>query len=464
MKKKLTLLLALAMLSAELLSGCSTFAGDENIKQQDISLDIDEDYEIYSDMTDLEADEALECESTDESVAVVRNGNHICALRAGNTVITVKAQDETTRYNVTVNAGDVGERSTVISSEGISENDLYIGYGFNAFSGNELDASSMSKMPLLDWNKIYNSENFIMMDSESKNTVSAYAERSVDTLINKYSNKSTVSLSVNIFGLGNIRRNLADKYEENINGYSSDTEIVNHLSVSYQRASLWLREDRNNGGYSALLTDEAAEDLYGKNCLSAKNFVEKYGTHVLVSGIYGQKIDCNYAITDGAGSPSSTPLGVFKNYDQLKDNNIDYYNDRILKLTFNYNPTDAEMFRGMNILEEDIDCHEGRTCTDYKLSYKVLGCTGFFDNMPADYRTKDCYKLRGTCLVEFTNTYREWQQYMDSYYKNAPDDVGTLIGPKNSNSLVQVWDLIPKSYENYHKRVDEFINYLSDEA
>ena len=53
---------------------------------------------------------------------------------------------------------------------------------------------------------------------------------------------------------------------------------------------------------------------------------------------------------------------------------------------------------------------------------------------------------------------------MDSYYKNAPDDVGTLIGPKNSNSLVQVWDLIPKSYENYHERVDEFINYLSDEA
>ena len=84
--------------------------------------------------------------------------------------------------------------------------------------------------------------------------------------------------------------------------------------------------------------------------------------------------------------------------------------------------------------------------------------------MPADYRTRDCYKLRGTCLVEFTNAYREWQQYMDSYYKNAPDDVGTLIGPKNSNSLVQVWDLIPKSYENYHKRVDEFINYLSDEA
>lgn len=468
--KKFLVLLIISVLSAGCMSGCSSSADEANVKTEDITLDIDGDYEIYADMSELEACMALECDSTDESVAVVRNGNHICALRTGTATITVKNQDETTKYNVTVNPGNAGARSIGASSAGISEKELYIGYGFDVSSGAELDASTMSKTPLFDWDKICDSDETLMMDFDVKNSVSAYAENSMYDLVSKYSEKADVSISVKVFGLARFEKSLVNKYKNSVKTESSVTGIYNNLSINYQRASVWLSEDRTKGGYSAFLTDQAAEDLYGEECLSARVFIEKYGTHVLVSGIYGQKMDCNYVITDEPTSPTNTPSSEFLkllnssdfSYKDVSGDDIDFYNNLILRCTFNAGTAEEAMAnQGIIICENDVEKHRGYVCTDKTLSYKAIGRMEYFERHQKAVKG-DYYESGGLCIPEFTNDYRWWQKYMDEYYEENPDDIGTLIGPRNDHSLVPVWELIPKSSGKYYDRTDEFINYLWD--
>ena len=130
----------------------------------DITIAQEETYEI-NDLGALDAALNVTSESSDGSVAVLREGKYIYALRPGNTLIAVNDGTKTENYNVTVTANNSTSKNNNINYIDLPKDKLYIGCGFNALEDDELNMETILNNPILDIEKIYQSENFYVDDT-----------------------------------------------------------------------------------------------------------------------------------------------------------------------------------------------------------------------------------------------------------------------------------------------------------
>lgn len=471
--------------------GCSNSKSIDSGTELDVSvIDItiaqEETYEI-NDLDALDAALHVTSESSDGSVAVLHEGKYIYALRPGNTLITVNDGTKTENYHVTVTADNNTSKSSINTPP---KDELYIGCGFNVLKDDEVNLETIKKNnPILDIDRIYQSENFYM-DDTVKFENKTFSGSTTTEFLNSFAKKSTVQAKAKLFGitLFSTKKEFSDLHSD----YDSTFKSINQLYLTYQNASYWCVEDED--GYASYLLPEVEKKLKGEDGTSVEDFIDCYGTHVLVGGNYGAFFKCNYVISDAPTSPHKCPA-----------------NELISKLggewekgsskTFDYNQWFLELIQYVNPKCPDRDDVDVRSWLNY-----WNGVERAKDELKSDYRRcyhrnlyskkldyhEDYYDLNYHCLdvlnsrgsyelrsssdygygtrADFIEAAIILWDWIDKIYppryayysdKSYIDGFLPLIGPRNSQSLIPVWDLLSSDYK---ERKKEFINYVSERS
>ncbi|MDR2595117.1 MAG: hypothetical protein LBC87_10150 [Fibromonadaceae bacterium] len=159
-----------------------------------------------------------------------------------------------------------------------------IGYGYDA---NGFYASPRSiKYPILDQDALL-AANRILKDV---NMVFGEFETITGSDINKYRKELTKKVSVNasgsgVFGLFSFAAEVSKNFGET---RIQNSEYV--FATTTSNISKGAYHIRNKTGLDAFYTAEFKADL-NNSSITAKELVDKYGTHVMLGGIYGARLD-----------------------------------------------------------------------------------------------------------------------------------------------------------------------------
>lgn len=390
--------------------------------------------------------------STDSSVAVLRDGKYILALRPGNTEITVTNGDVNHVYDVTVSADpNQGNRST--NSQTI-ENDIRIGYGYNAMGGEELNEFSLTK-PIFNWNKILKSNELLMDDSEEIVTKS-FNGSTMDEFMDSYSKKTTVQISVKIFGI-KVYGKRKEFTELNVNHVKNVVDI-NQIYLQIQKSAYYFPEDEN--GYASYVLPDVWKKLMGtdENKTTVKQFVKEYGTHILTSGIYGGSFEWNYVLADSDKCMLDDGCKCLYNY--LREKYAS--DDKIMKqiksnmkgfLLKRPDEINKAMFQGANLLDASV----GLTQQDREQYFKTIAQKKYGMN------TSTRFVGDGANFANISVAGQSFDQTISNYmmWRDTLQD-GVLIGPRDEFSLYPVWELIPADTQEGKARREEFAKLLEE--
>lgn len=411
-----------------------------------ISIKVDEDYAI-SDIDDLTASFQNTYKSEDSSVAVLRDGKYILGLRAGSTVITVNDGEKDTVYDVTVTVGEKAESrsvQTMVENEG-QENKIKIGYGYNATKGEELNITTVTK-PVFDWNKVLESGE-LYTDGSEQTITECYNGSKISEFVDSYSEKSTVNVSVKLFGKKILEKEkITEKLQLKQEKSMKQMNQLYHQIV--KRTYDFMGDD---DGYVNFVLPEVQEKLMGtdRNKTTVKQFIEEYGTHVLVSGLYGGSFEFSYILSDSNKSPLCSDTYCYLLYSFIYQYQIANHLNIDLSREYVMNHPDVINqallhFQNRSLSEEDaFDIWKDLDKNyEHNTSRRYIGGNRRWYNNKFEF---------GRTLDQAIYEYSFWLEDVDD---------SALIGPRNKYSLYPVWELIPTDTEEGRKRIEEFEEYL----
>lgn len=392
--------------------------------------------------------------STDSSVAVLRDGKYILGIRAGKAQITVTNDEKEKVYDVTVSAGSNQANRSVESIE--TENDIKIGYGYNAMAGEELNEYALTK-PLFDWSKILKSDELLMDDSKVVDTKS-FNGSTLDEFLDSYSKKTTVQITVKVFGI-KVYGKRKEFSELNIN-HTKNVVDINQIYLQIQKKAYYFPEDEN--GYASYVLPSVWKKLIGtdEKKTTVGEFIQEYGTHVLTSGIYGGSFEWNYVLSDSDKCMLNDSCMCL--YDYLRqiydtDGEILQQLDRDMKGYILKHPEvlNRAMLQGADLLDDSawIDCHDlaqyfyqiGEKKYGMNTSRKFLGDGKHYANS----------SVSGQSFDQTLSDYLDWYDALED---------GVLIGPMDRFSLYPVWELIPSDTKEGQARRKEFETFIKKQA
>ena len=424
----------LTMVLVFVLFGCNK--SSKNIVP--ITIKAEECYSI-SDVNELDAVLSNSYVSSDRSIAVLRDGKYIYGLKEGQTKITVTCDGVDTVYDVTVLPVDNTLSPVKNENRGVDipANDIHIGCGYNALSGEEFNELTV-KEPIFDWKQVYSSGN-LYMDESLVGTCECYSGVSASEFIDSISKKTTYHTTVKLFGL-----KLYDKVREKCTQDSSTKSKVSGIYEFYtakRYVSYYFLEDDNE--FYDYLSDNVKNALLGTDGTTVADFINKYGTHVITSGNYGRSFQYDFVMSDSEncilGGYNPSPKRLYKEFENCLK--MDYasakeYVDEMHPLI------DCEYFYPELNNYDSLEIFLGNRYFNYEQS----GVS--FDRALLD-------------MVE--NWHIPGLEIADESINNgfgSLDDICVLIGPRNEQSLYPVWQLIPTDDELGVKRKNEFIQYV----
>jgi len=175
-----------------------------------------------------------------------------------------------------------------------------IGYGYD-ISG-EYAASSQIKYPVLNQDALLAANQI----KEDPNMVSGEFNTTTGADINNYRNELTKKVSVNVnggYGLASFEAEVGTNFGQTRIQNSSfvfATTSIRIAKVGYNIS--------NRDGLDAFFTDEFKKDLNGT--MTAKAIVDKYGTHVMLGGVIGARLD-HHLSTVAKSETAINNLGLY---------------------------------------------------------------------------------------------------------------------------------------------------------
>lgn len=421
---KKTIALILLLIITALSSACDN---SSNIKTIDINISAGEDYKITEENA-LETTLNTISVSSDNTVAELRQGKYICGLRPGNTLIKVTQNNKVTNYNVTVTHGNSGTRNYGGTDE-VPENDIYFGYGFNLLENGECDQENIIGECVFDWEALYNSGK-INCDNSEYTEYKSYSGSTVENFTESYSKKDTVKVSVSI-GFWKFKTNIYDKTISQIkSGTTNELKIknINQLYWKWTTAKYFMSISQSE--LKNYLKPDVNSSLMGTDGTSVADFIEKYGTHIIIGGDYGGFLESNLIVPDNIFDSKVDYAGLLKdafcNIALKKYHSDSYYTP--LNGTYIFSRYIGDMF------------------------------TSVGPNMEIAHNSY--YNFFSSETIFISQIYNDWIDGM-----SHRDEYGiclAYLSPTNSQSLVPVWELIDTSTEEGQKRKEEFIKYIED--
>ena len=400
-------------------------------------------YESYAitDMDELEATLVYNGESTDDTVATLLQGKWIYGNSEGNAEIIVKDADKELIFDVTVinnpecNFEDINEDRNIINHENIA----YIGYCYNVFSGKEFNQSAVSEMKeIFDWNKVLNS-GYLRLENDSSFTKTVFGGKNEYDYFESLSKKISATISVKFFKWKLYDKTWSDETSNSVKNHKISG--INKLFIEYKKRSYFLERKGKNTWYYNFLLDKVKEDLFGYKQIPVNDFIKNYGTHVAVGTNLGQSFELNYIISDSPRSYKTVTYG--ENREQIEVDVRTYNEDFFLEKHF-----------GNFISSNDSDKNLSQIISTY-----------FSNNANSDGSIEIIgggdekrYFRKENCNDEMAS--RAYAFIFYPFIKS--EDYYALISPRDSMSLVPVWDLIPNDTVEGKARIRQFTDYMNE--
>ncbi len=283
--------------------------------------------------------------------------------------------------------------------------DSLIGYGFDVVTSSSFCTRVVkTSFPIFDIDKL--GEINLLKVEDKDRTIKEIESDSLKEYMNDWNAGANVDVN---FG-GNL---IGGSVEVGARFSGGKTEYSNRyyhtISIVNQRSYLILQS--NMSTYRSIISEELKNDLYSKEMTPAKLF-KKYGTHFITSAILGGKINTSYLY--------------------CADENTSYL-DVVAKVK-----TNVRYFTGST----DVSVEGGYQ--EYAASKNV------FVNNSIEMMGGSDYGILSDLDIPYI--YEDWEKSLD--------EKPSIIGIKDTGSLVPIWDLIDPSLDPNHDRLTELESYF----
>lgn len=202
-------------------------------------------------------------------------------------------------------------------------------------------------------------------------------------------------------------------------------EIIFSASQIYKAHLIEIDEYYNLSQFSSILSNDIVQDAEAleKGLLKPESFVYKYGTHVVLAGYYGGRVDANYYMQN---LDKQWSAAVAFNYQNKVGNEI-------LKIFSNNISTDFSIKNELGITSNQVN---------EQFTASSIGG----DNFSA------------ISLADFLANYNDWASSM-----NGKEDYSNLVDLPQ-RSLVAIWDILPDKYAGAKQTLSNYFNDYANAA
>lgn len=262
------------------------------------------------------------------------------------------------------------------------------------------------------YSKVFNAEKLLALNwrktftgTMDTTTISGSSMKEYYSKLNtQFNNNFSVGVGVNSFSA-----NVGNKFgfSTGVNYVNTANEIYYTASQVYAASLVEIDEYYNLAQFEKVLSNTVLEDAkkIQEGAMTAASFIYKYGTHVVLAGYYGGRIDYNYYLRN---LKEQWELNTAVNY----ENNI---NLSIGKLLTVQNGLDFSIQEDLGLTSEE---------ALERFTAKSIGGVNF-----SALSTND-----------FLSHYNEWVDSM-----NEQTDYSNIVGLPQ-RSLAAIWDLFPSEY------------------
>lgn len=293
-----------------------------------------------------------------------------------------------------------------------------LGYSIDVVTASYIDTSAIKRStPVFNENEL--AKLSLFQTDTLENKIESFSETTIQAITSKinqsYYGSVTVSKGIGVF-TSSITTNFSlDKT------VSSSTKKHSYYYMIYQNVAAKTLELPGYGNleqYTDILSDTFLADLekLKNDTITPAQFVAKYGTHVIMAGIYGGKIEAYYSVYSNADTTS----------EQFKTT-IDG------KVNAGFRNVLGGSVSGGTSLDVDVKTSFSDAVTNFKVQ-SVGGSV-----------------LSASTFDSFASVYPTWAQG----FNNSDVNTDVLIGIPD-NGLVAIWDLFPNQYADEKAKIETY--------
>jgi len=351
----------------------------------------------------------------DDSIVMVSEEGFVSALNVGETVVTVNGRNTSDNYKIVVEDLRDEDEKRFGNFTNIDDSTAYIGAGINLLtSGNPSSTDCILTHPILDADKVAASGKLKLSNENTVHTMTISGD-SMSSFTDDYTTK------IKVGGSAKYGKLFSASIDTDFSSTASikNTTQTNYLKFYSSVEKMTLNLCASTKELKAMLSEEFVEDLFGlgSQVLTPEEVIGKYGSHLILSAVYGGRMDFTYFLSS---TESSTTASDMKNVSAKVSLAISNFS---ADANGSYSSDAKKTASSKNI-------------SIYESSNVVGGKTldmSSTDAMRANYQT---------------------------WLSSLSDDANySMIGLVNENSLLEIWSFLPDG-----ARKNEFISYFARTA
>jgi hypothetical protein len=317
--------------------------------------------------------------------------------------------------------GEYGSEAQSTSSSSSSSKSYFgVGRTINVITDEYISVSSSyvkifdtDKLTALNWNRTY------VGKMSATSIIGSSMDEYYEEFNTSYKASFSAGASVDAFSASvdsQFGFTAKDSYKNTQNG------IFGTYSQIYAANLVEIDEYRDLTQFKNILSSAVLTDAQSvqNGTMSEDNFMEKYGTHVILAGYYGGRIDASYYLRNVGTTWSSSEEASYKAEVSAKMADIGSLSAG----------TSSSINDSLQISHENSEEH---------FSASSIGGNNF----------------QALTLSDFSNNYGNWVSSM-----NDNTEYSNIVGLPQ-RSLVAIWDLFPDSYSQASQKLSTYFNNLA---
>ncbi|HQC54377.1 MAG TPA: MAC/perforin domain-containing protein [Clostridia bacterium] len=371
---------------------------------------------MLGDSVNLPYDAYTTYEIEDDSIVMVSEEGFVSALNVGETIITVNGKDSSEKYKVIVEDTRDDEDKRFGNFADIDSSTAYIGAGINLLtSGNPSSFDCILEYRILDESKIAQFGRLESSSGENEINTLMIQGDSMESFTDNYSSQ------IKIGGTAKYGKMFSASIDTD---FSSSASMKGATQTSYLRffstvSKMRLALSSNMKDINLMLDDEFKEDLFGTGTkvLKPAEVIEKYGSHLILSAMYGGRMDFTYFLSSTSTSTTKQDMA------------------------------DVTAALSTSIFKFSADVN-GKYSSDAKSTAESKNVTIY-----AKSNTTGGGLVDMSSIEAMRTNYSAWLKSLENVTNYS------MIGLVNSNSLLEIWSFLPDG-----ARKNEFITYFATTA
>lgn len=376
-----------------------------------IELEVDTSYKIEQPL------EGAVFSTEDDNIAGVSEDGYIVGVNEGKTTVTETNGTQTRTYRVTVtdNTYDDDDKGFGNFTD-VDDITGFVGAGYNVIASDFINGNDANiTYPVFDPDKLIDSGSLRINRNNRKSSTVRVEGESMESFMEDYAKKTSISVGASFGNFFSASVDVAFSTTAKNSLVSNSKFMRFHANVQEFAVSLASGESK----YSDFLSDEFQKDLVDPE-VTAEELFAKYGTHVIISAVYGGRLDFNYYLYSTETSTTTEDINSIGG--KLSANISSFGLNGSVQLDNSYKSEAASK------------------------KIEIATTTNTFGGDPA---------VNMSSIDAMAENYSEWLSSISA--------TPTLIGTLNANSLYPIWKLLPDTEEGRARarELEEDFNYLA---